>query len=106
MIGTQSGVVIGATSTSPASSSLPSDGSRRIRTAPVPMPGAAPSPDTSTLTGSLWSAWSAEPATSGAPAGERTIGGVACREVVIGRDWTIQMRPSPSIAHSMSWAVP
>jgi proteasome lid subunit RPN8/RPN11 len=87
-VGTQSGEVIGATSTSPVCSCAPSAGDRRMRTLPVATPGDAPSPETSTVPAAAVSAAPSAPA-----------------RVVIGRVCTIANSP-PASAHSMSCGAP
>ena len=89
MVGTQSGLVMLATRTSPLTRLGPSAVLRRMRTGPVATPGAAAKPETST-----------DPGVSALAAV-----GPTSPKVVIGRDCTIHVRP-PSMANSESWGVP
>ena len=87
--GTQSGVVVGATRISPSPMLAPA-GSMTIRAGPSARPGAAPSPRRRS-----------SPAASG-PASC----GASSPSVVTGRDCSIQIFLSASIAHSVSWGEP
>ncbi len=96
MVGTQSGLVIGATRISPRCSVAPWSGAVRIRTAPETRPGEAARPLSSTAAPELSGA-------AGAPAATARADPAACGPiiVVIGRDCTIASRP-PAYAHSTS----
>ena len=89
--GTQSGAVMWVTRISPSEKALASSRVRTILTVPLPVPGAAPSPLSST-----------GPASSGAAA---AFCGVPPEDVT-GLDCSIQAEPSSSKAHSVSWAEP
>lgn len=91
MVGTQSGLVMGATRISPVTSCSPSRGSASTRTSPLARPAEAASPLTRTR------------AAASAPV--VPAGSAAVPRVVIGRDWTSTARPS-AIAHSVSWGQP
>ena len=83
IVGTQSGLVMVATRTSPSANWLPSDGADSTRTRPVAIPGEAASPLSNTVP------WASSPEF----------------RVVIGRDCTSHVRPC-AIAHSRSWGAP
>ena len=86
MVGTQSGLVIDATSTSPATRLGPSAGLRRMRTGPEATPGAAASPLTRTEPGT-------SPSVPAPPPGPASEGWPP--RVVIGRDCTIHVCSPP-----------
>jgi hypothetical protein len=88
IVGTQSGLVMGATSTSPAASRAPSAGERRMRTGPAATPGAAARPETRSV-----------------PGGSSSVPVAVSPSVVMGRDCTIHTR-WPSIANSTSCGAP
>ena len=86
--GTQSGAVILVTSTSPSWNCPASASEPRTHTGPLAEPGAAPSPRSRIVR-----------------AGSTDVA-AACPTAVTGRDCSIQVVPSRSIAHSVSCAAP
>ncbi len=87
--GTQSGAVMWVTRTSPSTSSAASSREPITRTVPLAIPGAAPSPLTSSL-----------PASAVGP------GSPSPPVLVTGLDCSIQILPASSIAHSVSCGAP
>ena len=97
--GIQSGLVSGATSTSPLSRRLPSAGEWRTRTRPVARPGDAARPR---RTGAVADSAAGCSTSSGA----LLVGPMSASDrVVIGRVWTRNSWP-PEITHSRSWGRP